>query len=278
MGQTETGETILLVDDDALSRDVLAAVLAGEGYMVVAVSSGEEAVSRLAATPTPAPSGPKITAVLTDLQMPGLAGIDLARALRSVDGPPVPLLLMSASRPPSIVTAAFDGFLGKPFAVKEIQGTLRNARTVLSRAPGESSTATDGSPLRSPVLDEATFVQIAAAMPPERLTELFRMCFTEADRQIQDLVLFAAAGDDQSFRQTAHRLKGSFGMVGARELADLAAEMEVDGSDSSAPRSAERAGGEPGPGNSTTKVTSVANFRAALDRLRGMLRSRGVEV
>ncbi len=276
MGQTGTGETILLVDDDALSRDVLAAVLAGEGYIVVAVSSGEEAVSRLAATAVP--SGPKITAVLTDLQMPGLAGIDLAHALRSVDGPPVPLLLMSASRPPSQITAAFDGFLGKPLAITEIPEALRSARTVLSRAPGESSTANDGNVLRSPVLDEATFVQIAAAMPPERLTELFRMCFTEADRHIRDLELFAAAGDDQSFRQTAHRLKGSFGITGARELADLAAAMEVDGADSSASRSAERAGAEPGTVNSTTKVTSVANFRAALDRLRGMLRSRGVEV
>ncbi len=277
MGQTVTGETILLVDDDALSRDVLAAVLAGEGYGVVAVSSGDEAVSRLAAAAVPA--GPKITAVLTDLQMPGLAGIDLARALRSVDGPPVPLLLMSASRPLSEVTDAFDGFLGKPLAVTQVPEVLRSARTQLSRRPGESSTGTDRDPLRPPVLDEAIFVQIAAAMPAERLTDLFRMCFTEADRQIRDLELSAAAGDDQSFRQTAHRLKGGFGMVGARELAHLAAEMEVDSSDNLAPKSAEgTATAEPGRGNSTTKVTSVANFRAALDRLRGMLRSRGVEV
>ena len=282
MGATGRGETILLVDDDALSREVLAAVLAGEEYAVVAVSSGEEAVSSLAgrAAPAgaPAASGVEITAVLTDLQMPGLAGMDLAGALRSVDGRPVTLLLMSASRPLPEVAAAFDGFLRKPFAVEQVAEVLRRARTELSRVRPDGLAGFGEEVERAPVLDEATFAQVAAAMPWERLTELFRMCFGEADRQMGRMETFAAAGDSASFRRSAHMLKGSFGMVGARELAALAAEMEAEGLDS---KGAEQAGTEPrGPEavDSTTKVASLANFRAALYRLRGMLRSREIDV
>ncbi len=269
----------MLVDDDALSRDVLAAVLAGEGYEVVAVSTGDEAVRRLAGRAgAGAGAGAEITAVLTDLQMPGLAGIDLARALRSVGRPRVPLLLMSASRPLPEVLGAFDGFLGKPFRVEQIAEELRRVRTELSAVRTEASGGVGEEIPGVPVLDVATFAQVAAAMPPERLTELFRMCFREADRQMREMEISAAAGDGGSFRRRAHTLKGSFGMVGARELADLAAAMEVDGFDG---RGGERAGGDAAGldvAHSTTKVACLANFSVALDRLRGMLRSRGVDV
>ena len=75
----ETGCRVLLVDDDHLVRETLAAVLEAEGYCVLSAASGEDALSLLR-TATP------IDILVTDLSMPGMSGLMLiadAQRLRS---------------------------------------------------------------------------------------------------------------------------------------------------------------------------------------------------
>ena len=84
---------VLVVDDDALSREVLALLLHGAGYAVETADSGDAALLHLQ-TAQVAPQ-----AVLTDLQMPGTTGNELALRLRALCGPATVLLAMSASAP-----------------------------------------------------------------------------------------------------------------------------------------------------------------------------------
>ena len=66
---------LLLAEDEAVQRDVLAEMLSRAGYAVTAVDNGQDALSRIL-------SG-KYPLVVTDRRMPGLDGLQLCRAVRA---------------------------------------------------------------------------------------------------------------------------------------------------------------------------------------------------
>ena len=73
-GTVSLNETVLVVDDDALVRDLLARFLELRGYLVRTAESGAEAVA--IATES------KPDLILLDLVMPGMSGLDVLRCLR----------------------------------------------------------------------------------------------------------------------------------------------------------------------------------------------------
>jgi PAS domain S-box-containing protein len=68
---------VLVVDDDARVRSLLASLLATDGHAVVAAASGEEALELLAR------EGDALDLVVTDYLMPGMSGLEVARAARA---------------------------------------------------------------------------------------------------------------------------------------------------------------------------------------------------
>ena len=66
---------ILIVDDEKSIRDMLVAVLGDAGYDVTTASTGEEALSLLRRQ--------KINVVFSDLNMPGMTGLELCEQIRS---------------------------------------------------------------------------------------------------------------------------------------------------------------------------------------------------
>ncbi len=80
------GQRILVVEDEALIRDLIEKVLVRDGYVVVLAEDVSGARDRLAAE--------SFDLVLTDVVMPGGSGLDLARAL-DVERPDLPVVLMS---------------------------------------------------------------------------------------------------------------------------------------------------------------------------------------
>jgi two-component system, NtrC family, nitrogen regulation response regulator NtrX len=122
--------TILVVDDEKNIRRTLRMVLEGEGYAVEEAGSAEEALARL--------DGGGIDAVLFDVKLPGLSGIDaLSRA------PSVPTIMVSghatiedAVRATKL--GAFD-FLEKPLDRARVLLSVRNAleRRTLTREVSE---------------------------------------------------------------------------------------------------------------------------------------------
>jgi CheY-like chemotaxis protein len=80
---------LLLADDDALMRGLVATALRAAGYDVVEASSGHEALQSLA--------GPyELAGVVTDYQMPGATGLDVLTALQAAGGT-TPVVLMSGA-------------------------------------------------------------------------------------------------------------------------------------------------------------------------------------
>ena len=101
---------ISIIDDDALARDGIRELVESLGYKAVSFSSAEHFLASGAIA--------KTTCLITDLQMPGLSGLELQEALRS-QGHRTPVILMTAYPNESCRIRAIDGgavgFLSKPF-------------------------------------------------------------------------------------------------------------------------------------------------------------------
>jgi len=228
---------VLVVDDDALSREVFALTLQRAGYTVETVDSGDAALRHLQ-TARPFPE-----VILADLQMPGTTGNDLARRLRNLCGPATMLLAMSASAPDDGSAGEFDGFLLKPFTMETFASAIAD------------QTAAAANELNGPeavALDQAVYRKLVASMRPHQLEQLYAMCLTDSEARLTKMRLAAANGDDVMYRKEAHAIKGSCGMVGAIELQTLATSMEKHGL-------------------SDDHVASLSEFVLACERLRGIL-------
>jgi two-component system, NtrC family, response regulator AtoC len=120
---------ILIADDEASLRKVLAASLRKDGYEVVAVKSGEEALEVLEASEAP-DTGEPFHLVITDLRMPGLDGMQLlARITKRFKDLPV-VVLTAHGTVDLAVTAlkqgAFD-FVTKPYERDEMLAVVKKA-------------------------------------------------------------------------------------------------------------------------------------------------------
>jgi two-component system KDP operon response regulator KdpE len=112
---------VLVVDDEHQLQRALTANLEARGYEVDAAATGEEAL-HLAAQHRP-------DAVILDLGLPGIDGIDVVRSLRGWSR--VPILVLSARGGESSKVAALDAgaddYVTKPFGMDELLARLRAA-------------------------------------------------------------------------------------------------------------------------------------------------------
>jgi CheY-like chemotaxis protein len=135
----ETSENqirVLLVDDDATVRNFLCAVLLRAGYEVLTASNGQEAWTRFEQ------SLPRIGVLVSDVQMPAMSGVDLAR-LAARACPSLPILLISGNSFPSDELPVRCGFLQKPFHpsafLKSVQETVKQGKSKAVRIPARSA-------------------------------------------------------------------------------------------------------------------------------------------
>jgi CheY-like chemotaxis protein/HPt (histidine-containing phosphotransfer) domain-containing protein len=203
---------ILIVDDDELSREVLALLADGAGYEVDTADSGDGALVCVRRV------RPEV--VLTDIQMPGIAGDELARQLRSLCGAGTLLLAMSGSELEEGVGREFDAFLLKPFTMEALRAAIAGGLVRVEDGQGGA----DGV-----VLDEGVYTKLAGSMRGPQLEELYALCLRDAETRVERMRRAASGGDDAAYRKEAHALKGGCGMVGAVELQRLATSMEERG-------------------------------------------------
>ena len=106
--------SILVVDDDADVREVIAETLEGFGYGVIQAASGEEALPVLAARHD-------IRVLITDVRMPGMSGFELATRARGLDAGLKVIITSGYFLPQPIA----ERFLKKPFRMHELASAIR---------------------------------------------------------------------------------------------------------------------------------------------------------
>lgn len=137
---------IVLIEDDDLMREWLGRSLSSRGHIVQRYRRADEAIEAVSADP------PDV--LVSDVHMPGMSGLDLARALRA-RGIMVPLVMMSAD-PSDDVRSRAEAvgarcLLQKPFAdVADFWRAVEDAAAVVDCSPADTVTGVSHA-LRTPL-------------------------------------------------------------------------------------------------------------------------------
>ncbi len=121
---------VLLVDDDARLHELLKSYLEDNGFVVASARDGREGLERLAREP--------FDAVLLDVMMPGMDGLEVCRRIRDKSQIPIVMLTAKGDETDRVVGLELgaDDYLAKPFGPREL---LARLRAVLRRAtPNEA--------------------------------------------------------------------------------------------------------------------------------------------
>jgi CheY-like chemotaxis protein len=117
--QLRVPETVLVVEDDVLTRFMVAEELRTSGFKVLEASTGADAISILETLP--------VDLVFTDIYIPGsLGGLDVAEAARRLRPAPQVILTSGRLRPDDIPNVReFGTFIAKPYLLSRVVDLVR---------------------------------------------------------------------------------------------------------------------------------------------------------
>jgi two-component system alkaline phosphatase synthesis response regulator PhoP len=119
---TMAKQTILVVEDEEDIRELVKYNLAKEGYQVLTVATGEEAVEKIRAH--------RPVLVVLDLMLPGLDGLDVCKILKGDSRTrPIPVIMLTAKGEESDIVAGLevgaDDYITKPFSRQVLIARIR---------------------------------------------------------------------------------------------------------------------------------------------------------
>ncbi|BBU33183.1 hypothetical protein BTHE68_69170 (plasmid) [Burkholderia sp. THE68] len=213
------GLALLVVEDNELNRQVAEGLLLAEGAHVSLAQSGREGVDRIVADDT------RFDAVLMDVQMPDLDGLEATRLIRA-DGrfAALPIIAMTANASSAdreaCLQAGMNDHVGKPIDVERLV-------TVLRAQAGHTPTEPHTQDAHAESIIEPRDSIVARFGGNIDLIRNAADGFgAQADTQLTRLATALATGDAQGAASMLHAIKGSAGTIGAAALAKLAATLE----------------------------------------------------
>jgi DNA-binding response OmpR family regulator len=116
--------TVLLVEDDESTRNVMTRILVREGYLALTAESAHDALSILRTPLAP------IDVVLLDVHLPDVSGIDLCACIRQLN-PSVPVVVCTGEAEPEeaarLIEMGVHRYFRKPIAMEELLATVEAA-------------------------------------------------------------------------------------------------------------------------------------------------------
>jgi CheY-like chemotaxis protein len=104
---------VLIIDDDALIAELLAAVLGEAGYQVMVANDGAEGLHLAQTT--------ELSLVFCDMCMPGLSGVEVLRGFKANPATAnLPFIFMSGNRMATVDGLQPDAFMDKPFTPEKV--------------------------------------------------------------------------------------------------------------------------------------------------------------
>lgn len=208
------GKRVLLVDDSALNRNLLALSLTDAGLLVTVSGNGEESWTILQKR--------QIDLLITDIRMPGMDGLELTKRIRASTDPylarlPVVGLSGAAEEEAAARAAGMDAFRLKTDNPNLLLASIGKLLASRSAAPPETTKET-----HTPSAAISTFYEFT----PEETENLIKMFLQEFADTPARMSKALADNDIESLRQQAHKLKGSSAMLGIERLRQAAESVE----------------------------------------------------
>jgi CheY-like chemotaxis protein/HPt (histidine-containing phosphotransfer) domain-containing protein len=219
------GLRVLVVEDNLLNQEVAGYALQHAGASVEFAGNGQLAVSMLA------DGLHHYDAVLMDLQMPVMDGVEAAGAIRAMGIKTLPILAMTANAMEEdrrrALQAGMNGYLAKPIDVDELVEALRQ---VTGRV---GAGMPDGAPAAAPAFLPALLpgIDLKATLPRfggsfAGFAAVFKRFESSQGGVVKEVRDLLAVGDRVRAGQLIHRLRGVAANLGATELAGQALDLE----------------------------------------------------
>ena len=236
-GRRLEGCRVLVADDHPLNLGIIEAAIGMEGGCALLVSDGRKAVDAFEREPR------GFDAIVMDVQMPCMDGLEAARRIRSMEGgAALPLILCSAgirrAQREAAMAAGASGYLPKPFDIEDLvvalvdaiqPGPLDDEEAAAMGASGAVETvASHGSAVPFPAvrgIHSAEAERRFGGNLPLFLRSLGAF-HVEFEGWAAGLKADVAAGRASAARRRLHGMRGAACMLGAAALASLAAELE----------------------------------------------------
>ena len=214
--RTRSTLRILLAEDNAVNQKVALRLLEQLGYRADVVSNGLEALEVL--------ERQTYDAVLMDVQMPELDGLDASRRIHERWGAKRPrIIAMTANALPEDREACFaagmDDYVAKPIRLPELAEALGRARAVAEGAEA----AVNGGAL---ALEPEAVDGLRELGGEEFLCEVIETFLDDAPALMTSLRESLARADADELRRAAHTLKSNGQTFGAKNFADLCRRLE----------------------------------------------------
>jgi len=238
-----SGANLLLVEDNAINREVALELLQSVGLSVDVAEDGLEAVEKVQKN--------SYDLILMDIQMPNMNGIDATRAIRALPGHhKTPILAMTANAfiedRRACEAADMNDFIAKPvnndvlyaallkwLPLKPTQGPTEDARKPGHIPAAETSPApnicNDEAWLcisRLPGLNVERGLAALLGNTPKYLSLMIRFAASNAD-SMSRLAASLDAGELATAQRLAHSIKGAAATLGADRLSEMSAQLEA---------------------------------------------------
>lgn len=213
---------ILVADDQSANLMVMRRLLEKAGHRPQIVDDGNDVLNAL--------EGQRFDAVITDLHMPGVSGIEIMKQTRFMEAgrkrTPFIVLTADATTEAQLESerAGAFAFLTKPLMIDRLLEKLaeigEGVPAIDAPKPQLPAASQEGSPISQGILDELREMNLGEDFVQRFLME----CARDARKCVADLETTGQASRWEDFRDACHALKGAAGNMGAQQLANTAAE------------------------------------------------------
>ncbi len=218
------GLRVLVVEDNALNRQVVFELLGGEGAEVTLAEGGLPGVELATREPG------WFDVVIMDVQMPDIDGLEATRRIRADQRfQSLPILAMTANATNAdraeCLAAGMNEHVGKPIDINEVVPILRDLTGRGTNGPKTDAAAVNGKP--EEVIEPITKVLQRFGGHRTIYQRALASFDSECERLKARLTRLAQSGTAREVADEMHVLKGVAGTIGARKLAERAGELEA---------------------------------------------------